>query len=206
MPIVTAYIVTNRKTGRQYVGITRSGVEARWKQHIAEAARGRRGAIKGAIRKYGPSLFAVESVASSNSWIDACAIERILILQHNTRAPNGYNLTPGGDGVTEWSPTDRAKLSAALRGRRHTDAAKLAIGLASRGHVVSDEARKAIGAARRGKPLSVEHRRKLSIAKIGKRRPPRTPAHSEGISEGLKRAWRRRKMEAAIVQSLLFGI
>lgn len=61
------------------------------------------------------------------------------------------------------------------------------------GRVVSPETRAKISAARKGKPLSDEHRAKLSAAKTGKKMPPRTAEHCAKISDGLKRAWQRRR-------------
>lgn len=61
------------------------------------------------------------------------------------------------------------------------------------GRRVSPETRAKISAGHKGKTLSVEHRAKLSAAKLGKKRPPRSDDHCAKISEGLRRAWKRRK-------------
>jgi group I intron endonuclease len=61
------------------------------------------------------------------------------------------------------------------------------------GRVTSAETKAKLSAAKLGKPLSLEHRAKLAAAKRGKRMPPRSAAHCQKISSGLRAAWLRRK-------------
>jgi hypothetical protein len=51
------------------------------------------------MRAYGADKFVREVLAESESWSELCAMECRAILTENTLAPNGYNLTRGGDGA-----------------------------------------------------------------------------------------------------------
>jgi len=99
------YIITNSLNGMQYVGIT-NDIERRWRRH--------KGANEGqflhrAIKKHGVEAFVFTHFADAFDADSAKAIERMLIVEHNTMAPHGYNLTQGGDGTF---------------GRKHTEATK----------------------------------------------------------------------------------
>lgn len=193
-PSFQAYLITNKVTGKRYVGITAHGYLTRWAAHIKEAGWKRGGwAFHGSIRKYGADAFSVEWIASAWTWEGLCETERLLIKQWDTASPNGYNLTTGGDGVCGLSQETRASISEQNLGRRHTDAAKAKIGAASFGHIVTEQTRDRIRAKHIGKVLTEDHRAKLSAAKMGKKLPPRSAKHAARISEGLRRAHARRK-------------
>lgn len=78
----------------------RHGSEGRFRDHISEAFSKKRKqcfALNSAIKKYGIKSFSVErlcicKIEYSNE------IESFFIKKYNTIAPNGYNLTTGGDG------------------------------------------------------------------------------------------------------------
>jgi len=149
--------------------------------------------LHAAIRKHGEMSFRIESIASAITRDDLSALECALIRQYATKAPLGYNLTDGGDGVVGLDPEIVARTAERNRGRKHSAEALRLIGEASRGRVATPETRRAIGRARKGIPLSLEHRAKLSAAKAGKKLPPRSKEHSARISDGLRRAHARRK-------------
>lgn len=103
-----AYKVTS-PSGKSYVGITMSSVEARWKLHVREACKRKgRWALHRAIRKYGHEAFVVETLAELPTWSELCLIERELIASHGTHSPSGYNMTIGGDGVVGLCPEAKA--------------------------------------------------------------------------------------------------
>lgn len=190
------YLITNLVNGKMYVGITSRTVAERWLEHKQEASRGGKRALLSAIRKYGAENFDICEVGSADDWQSLCHHERLMIEGLRTLAPHGYNLTSGGDGVLNLPQEIRDRVAASNRGRKQSDEAKRKIGAASKGHVLSPEARAKISLKHMGKTLSPEHRAKLSAAKVGKKRPPRSDEHSAKISEGLKRAWARRKGQA----------
>lgn len=90
------YIVTNKASGKQYVGITKD-IKRRWHQHLS--ANGSAPALHAAIKKYGGDGFVFSHICDAFDFESACDIERMLIEQHNTKSPSGYNLTDGGEGV-----------------------------------------------------------------------------------------------------------
>jgi hypothetical protein len=94
----SAYKITSQVSHKAYIGITAVGVDVRWREHVQESRRGKTGALHAAIRKYGSETFNVVHIASAVSREDLLLLEKLLIAQHGTRAPNGYNLTIGGDG------------------------------------------------------------------------------------------------------------
>lgn len=106
------YILTNRVNGKQYVGLD-SNLPRRAKQHLNGTSK-RCPLIHGAIQKHGREAFRVETIAYPNITHEAlCAVEMWQIAKRNTKSPNGYNLTDGGEGRRgyEWTPEQKAKQS-----------------------------------------------------------------------------------------------
>jgi group I intron endonuclease len=81
------YKITNIVTNKAYVGYSDS-VAARWNDHTT--GKGSK-LVHQAVKKYGIENITFEIIAE-----DGVANEDIYIQLHNTMAPNGYNLTPGG--------------------------------------------------------------------------------------------------------------
>ncbi len=94
------YLIINTVNGKKYVGRSKT-VHRRWTQHLLKARRGSSQAIHAAIRLYGEDRFlfeSVEEVFGNEGALRAAEIRQILA--YKSLAPNGYNLTPGGDGIT----------------------------------------------------------------------------------------------------------
>lgn len=113
------YVITNKVNGKQYVGKTIEGVEARWREHCLSAKRGSLHGIHRAIRKYGADAFVVEVLETSedNNFLLEREVYWIATLETYKR---GYNMTPGGEGLTGQSgrphtQETRRKLSAAVK-------------------------------------------------------------------------------------------
>ena len=81
------YKITNKVNNKSYVGYT-ANPQARWVAH-----RHNQGSklVYQAIKKYGVDKFTFEVIAE-----DTVENEQQYINEHNTMAPNGYNLTEGG--------------------------------------------------------------------------------------------------------------
>jgi group I intron endonuclease len=188
------YLITNSKNGKRYVGLTTRSIAERWAEHLEDArgCRSRR-ALALAIRKYGVEAFSVEQIAEADDWDSLCAAEIELIDSLGTKAPNGYNMTDGGEGVIGLCAESLERMRKKCRQLRHSDETKMKIGAAGRGRKVSEEAKAKISAGHTGKVLSQEHRDKLSAAKLGKKMPVRSDEHKRKISEGLRAAHKRRK-------------
>ena len=197
-PAFSAYLVINTVTGKRYVGITTKTVAARWRRHVNDRfCRRSSRLIAKALCKYGPQAFEVEHIACARTVDELKALERLLIQQHQTLAPMGYNLTGGGDGMHAPAPTLREELraraighrfrSAADRdkagarsgpenpfyGRRHSLESLAAMSAAKRGKVQSLETRAKRGASLKGIVFTEERRQRISAAKKGKPRRDR---------------------------------
>ena len=118
-----SYIITNKQNGKSYVGITTRKIARRWYEHCY-VGNSCGQLLNKAINKYGIDAFEIQVVASAKTIVDLKELEKQLIVQYQTKVPNGYNLTDGGDGLT---------------GYRHTEEQKKRNGDAKRGTVLSDE-------------------------------------------------------------------
>ncbi len=130
-----AYLITNTVNGKKYIGITKGALKRRYKTHLNIAKKCQDNiALYNAIRKYGVDAFTIEQIASSFSRKDLCALEIELIAQHQTKVPNGYNMTDGGDGLKGYVKTDeqRAAHSAKMKlyHARKTDEQRAAVSIA----------------------------------------------------------------------------
>lgn len=100
------YIITNIVNAKQYVGITKN-LKYRWSQH--SKMNGSSPYLHSAIKKHGVENFVFSHIATAYDLDCAQHIEKILIADHNTKSPNGYNLTDGGEGVNGLSVSDETK-------------------------------------------------------------------------------------------------
>lgn len=102
------YIHTNKINGKQYVGITSREPSKRWnngKAYINDNTY-----FGNAIQKYGWDNF--EHAIIFNQCLteqEAKEKEKEYIHKLNTKSPNGYNLTLGGEGKTGWIPSQSTR-------------------------------------------------------------------------------------------------
>ncbi len=108
----TIYCIRSKQSGKRYVGKTMLSIEKRFYKHCYDAKRGSSTYLHKAIRKYGIDNFEVYAIEQTD---DISERELFWIHELNTMAPNGYNLTIGGDGGNT-SNTDGYKLG--MRNRR----------------------------------------------------------------------------------------
>lgn len=162
----------NNVTGKWYIGKT-NNIFKRLSSY-------KRGKFKGqllfyrSVEKYGMNNFTCYELRHCcNSSVAMNYWERFWIREKDSFGPNGYNLTPGGDGA--WSITDdiRKKLSLAARGRKHSDSTRLKMKLnGNRG--------------RKFGPMSSDVRKKISISSLNK-------WSSETFRESMRKAHTGRK-------------
>ena len=159
------YKVTS-PSGRSYIGKTHKSVSLRWYGHAHSGGQHTCSALHNAIAKYSPESFTVVVLAMLPI-SELCAAERNAIVVRGTRAPNGYNLTDGGDGVPGCyrSPESRRKQSIAMAGRKSTPEAVA----------------KVVAALLRRGPPSEETRKRIALAHTGvKHSPERCKANGDG--------------------------
>lgn len=184
------YIITNKSNGKQYIGIT-SDLKRRWNQHVA--VNGSAPALHAAIKKYGKDGFVLTHICDAFDFEFACDLEKFLIQQHNTKAPHGYNLTDGGDGVvgrpmTEEDKEVRRKASKAFMDGMSAEERSVKFGSA-KGRKWSPEQIEQIRASNKGKNLgkhpSEDARRKMSAAHKARSRKPLSEETKEKIRQAL---------------------
>lgn len=116
--IWTIYKITG-KCGRAYIGITKSKLRYRLRQHLKCAANGEQSVLWRYMAEINdPSWFSIEPIAECYSSREAIACERAMICVHNTYYKQGglnRNMGGGGnvkDGISE---EVRQRLSAAQK-------------------------------------------------------------------------------------------
>lgn len=184
------YCVTNKTTGKLYVGVSRRSVRERWGRHVS-SARSPRTRLHGAIAQYGADDFVVETLHTYDTHGEALWAEEALILNLDLLA-TGLNSRPGGVQSPMWNPEVRSKMSASLRGRTLSPEHRAAIGRAGLGRrrgPHSEAVRARISAAKRGVSLSEEHRKKIGDGVRGQTRTPETKTKQSAA----RHAWWDRK-------------
>lgn len=178
-------------SGKSYIGITRQTiVKMRFWRHAADTRNGKQAAVNCAWRKYGEPSFTVLAVVEDHQLADT---EIRAIRVYGTRAPDGYNITEGGECPAMAAET-RRKLSTIQLGKKRgplSDETKRRISEANKGKKRTPEQCARIAAGVAGKPrppCTTEHRRNLSAAKLGKTKaqPPCSDETKKKISAANK--------------------
>lgn len=181
-----------------YVGMTLHSAKKRLKAHVYDASYRpprtgvvrRNSRLHNAIRVYGHEGAKLTELAYADDWIELQKLEQEFIAKLNTRSPNGYNLTIGGQGgIPKHTEETRKRLSEFHRGRVRSPEHCKNISAAKMGHAVSTETRAKISAAvmgkNKGKAISEEQKRLISLANKGRKR---TPEQRARISAATKAA------------------
>ncbi len=174
---IGVYMIEHVATGRRYIGKS-VDVEHRIAVHFTPGQHERSTShIHKAIGKYGRDAFRVVVLEHCDDDETARAREVVWIRALETKTPNGFNLTDGGDGTSGFRPSDetRAKLSAARRGSKRSAETRAKMSAAQRGRPRhSDETKAKIAASKLGntysvgRKLSEETRAKISAGNTGK--------------------------------------
>lgn len=171
--------------GRGYVGQTTQRLSSRMAQHRRDRLT-RRTVLYAAWAKYGePALLSLGEYP--NGQLDRLEIAMIEVLR--TQRPGGYNITEGG-GRPLMANETRAKIGAALRGRKQPPAAtaRRAEALRGRKHSAQTIAKRAEAAL--GGKRTPEQRRRMAAAHRARwaaYSPARRAEIGRSITEGKKR-------------------
>lgn len=107
------YKLTNTKNGKGYVGLSMVAFKKRMQGHKSKALSGKMTlgcrALNNAIRKHGWDAFRAEILRGGVPVADLPALERQMIAEHCTLAPQGYNLHPGGQTSPMLHPDVQAR-------------------------------------------------------------------------------------------------
>ena len=170
------YIATNVVNGKQYVGLSKEFT----KRLVSHKCAKSKSVFHSAIKKYGFDNFVFSHIADAFDLQSACDLERMLIQQHNTLFPNGYNLTVGG----QIGPV----------GLKHTAESKQKISQANARR--SDKVKNKFANAQKGKIRSQEFKDNLSKIFTGRKHTP------EAIAK-IKASWEKRKQAKAITSTMI---
>ncbi len=112
------YVHTNKINGKKYVGITCQNPKDRWSN--GKGYKDNKYFWR-AIQKYGWDNFKHEVLLTNETLEFACRAERCLIKAYSCKAPNGYNLTDGGEGLdsNRFSNEARRKISESNKGDKN---------------------------------------------------------------------------------------
>lgn len=152
--------------GKEYIGVTAGKLKKRIQRHRQATLSAKQQAVHAAWVKHGEPKATILAVIA-NEDLHETEIRAIRVFA--TRAPQGYNLTAGGEGRlgSEVSTEARAKLREAGEKRMTCPEARAKAGAQNKGRTASPEARAKMSVARKGKPKSLETRVKMSTAAQG---------------------------------------
>jgi len=168
------YCIERIETRQKYIG--------KGKNVIKEMNRSHKGCtyIYNAINFYGKDAF-------SRYVIEYCEIDKLVereqyyIKKWNTRAPNGYNLTDGGDGSLGriWTPESIEKISATKKGKHPSSQARENMSKAGKGKKQPAGTGEKISRSNKGRIVSPRTRELISIALSGNKNPNHGTHRSE---------------------------
>lgn len=128
--IMFIYEIKNIKNQKRYFGKVdkkRKTIEKRFLEHVNLAEGGGGYCLHNAMRKFGIENFTVRQVCICSTKEATNKMERYFIAKYKTNRYKygdrfGYNLTDGGDGRSDYHPTEetRQKMSKAGKGRIFT--------------------------------------------------------------------------------------
>ena len=165
-------------SGKSYIGQT-NNYSKRCARHRANIESSVFGA---AIKKYGWDNFTHEILRNGLTIEEANIIETLMIQQHNTISPNGYNLQSGGKNTKMHADT-RKKIGAIHKGKSLSLEHLEKLRLANTGRIPSQETRDRISSSNMGRIASDSQKIKQSLAMKGR---TLSDEHKKAISEGGK--------------------
>lgn len=150
----------------RYVGLTAKSAEHRLRGHQGCARSGINLPLYRWMRKYGPENVQTRVLGYTASIEDLYLAERWWIAELREAGYHLLNLTDGGDGVHGYIFTDeqRARLSAAHKGKRHSGSFAKSHAPWNKGRPPSEEQKAKLSAAMKGRVFSEEHKAKLRAA------------------------------------------
>lgn len=177
------YMHTNKINNKKYIGKTCQKPEYRWNN-----GQGYKGSphFYRAILKDGWENFTHEILADGLSAEDACEMEKLLIQKYDTtNRQNGYNLTSGGDGRTDWVVPEetRRKISNARKGIVFSQETRKKMSEAKMGRILSESEKEKLRSVNLGKTRSLETRQKMGESKIGPNNPTSYPIYCIELDE-----------------------
>lgn len=213
------YCIENKIDGKKYIGKD-SRLPKRMVFHLRELKKGKHinTYLQNSWNKYGEENFdfyIIEECENKN----LSEKEVFYIRYLETKSPNGYNCTDGGEGMKgrKHSPETLEKMRVSQTGRKHSEETKKKISDSNMGHVLSEEAKQKIsdansgensvwfgrkhtedekikiGIGNKGKIVSEETRKKLSVTSTGRKAWNKGIPLSEEIKKKISDSQKKRK-------------
>ena len=159
------YKITHKDTGRAYIGLSEN-IEDRWYRHTHSPSL-KHSYIDRAIKKHGGDKFHLEIIEELPNDRDLLMKREAYWVEYYNTYKNDfhYNLTPGGDFNPSKVPDIAKKISAARKGKKHSEETRKKISEANKGKKLPEETRRKMSEAHKGKKHSEEARKKMSHAR-----------------------------------------
>ena len=177
------YLAKNTVNGKCYIGKTIGTLEQRKRNHYNDAKSLHNtfnNYFHNALQKH-KQKFEWTILYKNKNNQKLIEKEICFIKKYQTKRPNGYNLTNGGDGMIGYiySEKSKKKMSESQKGkiRSHSEETKRKISKSKKGisvnlgHSVSKTTRKKISKTLKGHPVSKNTKKKISLALKGKGHP-----------------------------------
>lgn len=202
------YLIRCLPTGKVYVGSSKN-IYKRAKEHLSDLRRGIHHSfrLQRAWSRYGESAFAIEvlEICHPDELIER--EQRQLDLAKAAVPRHGFNVLPlaGSAAGGTHTPEARAKISAAITGRKLSDTHKARIGDLHRGRKRSPETRERIRQANLGKKLTEEHRAKIRSGVVARNAsgwvmPPEAIARGAAARRGKPRSEEAKAKQSAAMK------
>lgn len=157
------YKITNLLNGKCYVGQTID-----LKERLRKHKKNKKSVLGQAIQKYGWENFSYEVLESDIPRDMLDEREIFYIAENNCVAPNGYNLTKGGNSRKVLSDEARKKISIATRAAMTPEVCAF-LSAINKGKTLSEEHKAKIGKAGIGRKHTEESKQKMSEAQKGEK-------------------------------------
>lgn len=135
------YKIINKLNGKAYIGQHKI---PKYKEDFRRYM-GKGIAIREAIKKYGKENFdkiILEEIEDDEKHLTVSEREKFWIKEHNTMYPNGYNISPGGEGGCTSESAKKGAMTKKLKGYRHSETTRLHMSQATKGKKFSEEHKK----------------------------------------------------------------
>ena len=143
------YKITNKVNNKIYIGKHKHDIPELDCKYVASGTY-----INRSIRTYGIDNFTIELIDVAYTVEELNDKEIMYIDKYDSIAPNGYNLTHGGDGLLNPSQEVRDRMSKAKLGTKRTEESKLKASAKLRGIKKTPEWVEKVRASNRGKKPS----------------------------------------------------
>lgn len=150
------YKIVNKLNGTTYVGQTINSINQRFIQH-KHASLTHNTYLYNAMKKYGINNFYIEQIDSANSLDELNTKEIYWIEKLNTKAPNGYNIVDGGNGVKGFRHSPETKELLRIKSTGNTNATGK--------HNISNDSKTRMLLAHKGKTSPFKNKKHSAEAK-----------------------------------------